>query len=154
MNTEAMVDYFLGGHLRGGLTDKSLRFERLLFQVLVAIWGEVEEKAEEELGLILFVDGSSLFRFTESHHYSPNSELARKKQVCTPLGKWIIFFPESLVNESDQTVKYVVAHEFAHFMLGHDGGASRPQHKKGERAADELAAKWGFVDSGERMKGE
>lgn len=131
--------------MRGCLTiDRGTKFEKLLFQVLVKIWDKVGEKAEEEVGIILFADGSSLFRFTWPHPYNPNSEVARKRKICMPLGKWIIFFPDSLLSDSDKSIRCAIAHEFAHFMLDHNGGTNHEEHEKGEKAADDLAAKWGF----------
>lgn len=141
-DTKAAVDYFLNGCVRGCLTEKGKVFENLLFEVLVEIWPEVEERAEEKLGLILYADGASVFSYGWLHRYTPHATVPK---ICQAPGKWIIFFPESLVDYPARA-KYVIAHELAHFMLGHDGGTNHKEHEKGEKAADDLAKKWGFPE--------
>lgn len=142
MNIKEDVDYFLGGCLKGCLTEKGIVFENLLSEVLVKIWPEVEERAEEKLGLILYADGASLFTYGWLHRYTPHTA---DPKICQAPGKWIIFYPDYLVDDLPRA-KYVIAHELAHFMLGHDGGTNHKEHEKGEKAADQLAAKWGYAE--------
>lgn len=148
MNIQEEVDYFLDDCVRGCLTEKGRTFENLLSEVLVEIWPEVEEKAEEKLGLILYADRASLFTYGWLHRYTPH---ATEPKICQAPVKWIIFFPDYLVDELARA-KYVIAHEFAHFMLGHDGGTNHREHEKGEKAANQLAAKWGFPEPEDRGK--
>ncbi len=130
------IAYFLDGCLTGCLTaDKGMKFEKILFDVLMKIWDKIENKADK-IAYILFADASSLFLCGWPHRPS-------KGEICNP-SKWIIYFPESLCDEPKSEVKYVIAHELAHFMLGHTGGTGREECKQGEKAADDLTAKWGF----------
>lgn len=134
---EEDVNYFLSGVLRGCLTVASERFECLLFQVLCRIWPEVEDR-EDEILSIIFADGSSLYPVC-----FPFPEEQPKK-------RWIIFFPDSLFDEKDETIRFVIAHEFAHFVLGHKSHAEKEEHEKSEKAASDLAARWGFPKAKDR----
>jgi len=138
------VDYFLQESLRGCITvERGKKFEGLLLDVLGKIWDEIKERSND-IGVILFADASSLFTLSWPHSYTPADSLAKRNKICFPPGKWIIFFPDSLCDESEAEIKRTIAHEFAHFALGHEGGTNHEEHKKHEKMADDLAAKWGF----------
>lgn len=143
------VDYFLSGALYGAVTvDRGGKFEKYLFDVLVQIWDEVEERIDE-IGIILFADISSLIKLRYPH--APNL-IGGKIEICL-FEKWVIYFPDSLCDYPEAKIKFTIAHEFAHFMLGHSHGIDSKKHKKGEQAADDLAAKWGFPRT-EEARGE
>lgn len=128
------------GNLRGAVTvDRGTKFENALFEVLMQIWDDIKEEVHK-IGAVIFADVSSLFLFYCPHKYQP---LPSEKEICI-VQKIIIFFPDSLCDEPEAKIKRTIAHEFAHFILGHEGGTSPEEHKKGEKAADDLAAKWGF----------
>jgi hypothetical protein len=63
----------------------------------------------------------------------------------------ILYLSPTLEFESQEFINYIVAHEFAHLHLGHylkppevvTPGVAHEDHSD-EKAADELAAKWGF----------
>lgn len=138
------VDYFLSGALYGAVTvDKGGEFEKYLFDVLVQIWDEVEERIDE-VGMILFADVSSLFKLRCP--YAPNL-IGGKIKICF-FEKWVIYFPDSFCDQSEAEIKFTIAHEFAHFMLGHSRAIDSKKHKKAEQAADDLATKWGFRKKG------
>ena len=126
------VEFFLGGCLHGAFTvNRGPTFERALFEVLVRIWEEIEPEVDR-IAAIILADGSSVIDFEWPH--PPNIE----DRECV-LKKSIIFFPGELCDEAEMEIKRIIAHEFAHFILKHDhGGPSN------EKAADDLAAKWGF----------
>lgn len=124
---EQEVDNFLDRVLYGCFTVVGEKFEGLLGQVLDKIWTEIEDK-KSQIQSIIFADGSSLFPIEHEGK------------------KWIIFFPDSLCEQSDEVVRYIIAHEFAHFSRGDNQARSKREYQRGERAADELAKKWEYPE--------
>lgn len=130
---EQKVDDFLDQVLYGCFTVQGERFEELLGEVLDKIWSEIKEKSDQ-IQSIIFADGSSLFPIEHEGK------------------KWIIFFPDSLCEQSNETIRHVIAHEFAHFILGHDEARGKKIYQEGERVADKLAIKWGFPQTKETKR--
>ena len=133
------IEYFLGCLKGANTADRGTKFRKALFEVLTQIWDGVEDEVHK-IGAIIFADVSSLFLLYCPHKYQP---LPSEKEVCI-VEKYIIFFPNILCDEPESEIKHTIAHEFAHFMLGHEEVTNREEHEKGEKAADDLAAKWGF----------
>lgn len=131
------IGCFLDKCLMGCHTIGGHKFKKALVEVLSQIWEEIEPEIHK-IGGIIFPDCSSLFVLNSAY---PSS----KKDVCET-EKWIIFFQETLYNGPESEMKHTIAHEFAHFILGHRHPAPQDQEerKRGERATDDLAAKWGF----------
>lgn len=138
------VEDFLRETLRGcASVERGEKFEGLLFDVLVKIWDHIKDRTDK-IGIILFAEISSLFTFGWRHSYTPADSPDSTNKKCLPPDKWIIYFPGSVCDQSEAEIKQTITHEFAHFMLGHDGHADKKTLPKGEKAADDLAAKWGF----------
>jgi len=105
--------------------------------VLTEIWDDIEPETDR-IGAIIFSDIASATELRWPH--VPN---IKSGGICI-VKKWIIFFPDILYDQPEAEIKFIIAHEFAHFILGHKQGSSSI-----EKAADSLAAKWGFP----RIKG-
>ena len=92
------------------------KIEPLLKEVLLAAWPDVEDKLHE---LHIDLTGGSYF--------------------CHRPGSTIFLYADQLINRHDEAIKSIVAHELAHFCLGHKGTFFKEQEE-----ADELVRKWGF----------
>ncbi len=63
-------------------------------------------------------------------------------------GQFIVYLSPDLLTRSQAYTEFVIAHEFAHVVLGHDETPCRSARKdalEGEQAADRLAESWGFT---------
>ena len=62
-------------------------------------------------------------------------------------GRFIVYFSPDLLSRPQAYIEAVIAHEFAHLVLGHDEipcQDARERALEDEKVADELAESWGF----------
>lgn len=142
MSKQDEIDDWVTNILKGCTTQESWKFQSQLLNVLGEIWEIIREKAISEIGMILFTDVPIIFKHGRRHLYTPAKEM---KELCCPPREYVIAFPSWLLKESRNQICHTIAHEFAHVVLNHHGGADHEARLKREKAADALAAKWGFA---------
>ena len=131
------------------------------------------EDVREHLVESVYLDGSRVLWVDETFHHQivsvlrqlPNEALAelcdRDFKFLTPgpflgratrldkslnRGDGVIFLSPELLR-SEETLRFVIAHELAHVVLGHEEEPcedARVVAEQGEKAANDLAESWGF----------
>jgi hypothetical protein len=69
----------------------------------------------------------------------PGCSTIRRWRAQTGFEQWQVFLDPGLPKYPDDVARGLIAHEFAHIVLGHDAGG-----RENETAADDLARSWGF----------
>lgn len=140
------IDHWLFEVSEGCGREDSDVFQIELRNVVSKIWDVIRTKALDEIGFILYIDAAMVFKYGKYgklHRYEPAKEI---RELYNPPKEYVIAFPHWLLKESRDRIRYIVAHEFAHFMLNHYGETDLEVYAKREKAADRLAAKWGYRD--------
>lgn len=133
------IDYFLEWTLCILLDmKKEKRFVSLFRQVLQKSWPDLKERIHEIQAIVCC---DTPFCEWKDFNFC---------RFTVPRGKkFVLGFPSNILCTSDEQVRSIIAHELAHFKIRHwssfETGEKAFEEK--EKAADALAAKWGFRDS-------
>jgi uncharacterized protein DUF955 len=128
----------------------SPEFAPHLRAVLSALPFEITEKLMElELAFLAVgksIDGLELDLPPTLHaHPTPGPHL--HLNLHTHPGGKLLYFSPLLLDKSREQIRFTIAHEIAHAVLGHSPDSSQNAKATGERQegdADELAQRWGF----------
>ncbi len=106
--------------------------QHLLVEVLSRLPSSIREKVlDDENGLFFYVTNSD--------------ESGGGASVNLPdSAKTVIWFDERSLILNEQKAKHLIAHEIAHYVLGH----KVPAEKDMEREAENLVRRWGFGQKG------
>ena len=103
--------------------------QHLLVEVLSLLPPGVREKVLD--------DQNGLFFYVTNSGRSGGGALVNLPRSA----KTIIWFDEGSLIQNEQKAKHLIAHELAHYILGH----KVPAEKDMEREAEDLVQKWGLA---------
>lgn len=112
------------------------------FKAILRVWERVSNR---------FPDENPFDTMPTVTFFAPSANWAGMVMRTQPIGV-VVYLSPTLEFNSQRDVDHTVAHELAHVSLGHhqpnnvqmNEHAEKHEDRPAEKAADELAAKWGF----------
>jgi hypothetical protein len=146
MNHLNWFDNSVTESLRSGWLDRNefaADWQSKRFKAILRVWEKVSKR---------FPDENPFDTMPTITFFAPFLDHAGRVMRTPPMGL-VVYLSPSLEFDSQRDVDHVVAHELAHVSLGHhllDNAqmkehAEKHEDRPAEKAAEELAAKWGFT---------